>query len=180
MVFHAQGVRLRPRFRLRIQLQSGWPRDRQPHVDDAGETISICGPIRLGQPRPHDVDDLPLRPRDDNPVRRHGPPVQHDRNGVPDAGNPHAQLHLDSRRATYGSASQLLTVGSGGSPARYASVSETRTYNNMLQLTHLVSAAGLPTPKRIPAAASTSNTSTIQAIIMEEWRRPSTTRSAKR
>ena len=46
--------------------------------------------------------------------------------------------------ATYGSAGQLLTVGSGGITGVYratASVSETRTYNNMLQLTHLVSSA---------------------------------------
>ncbi len=44
--------------------------------------------------------------------------------------------------ATYGSASQLLTVGgSGFNGTITASLNETRTYNNMLQLTHLVSSA---------------------------------------
>ena len=44
--------------------------------------------------------------------------------------------------ATYGSAGQLLTVGGSGiTGAVTTSVNETRTYNNMLQLTHLVSSA---------------------------------------
>ncbi len=44
--------------------------------------------------------------------------------------------------ATYGSAGQLLTVGgSGFNGTITASLNETRTYNNMLQLTHLVSSA---------------------------------------
>ena len=44
--------------------------------------------------------------------------------------------------ATFGSAGQLLTVGgSGFNGTITASLSETRTYNNMLQLTHLVSSA---------------------------------------
>ncbi len=61
---------------------------------------------------------------------------------IPPGGGPCANDSWTAGVATYGSASQLLTVGSGGiTGANSASVSETRTYNNMLQLTHLVSSA---------------------------------------
>ncbi len=56
------------------------------------------------------------------------PPVQH--------------LHLDSRRRHLWLGQSVADRGSGGiTGASSASVSETRTYNNMLQLTHLVSSA---------------------------------------
>ena len=58
-------------------------------------------------------------------------------------GNPQCSNYTwTAGNATYGSAGQLLTVGGSGiTGAITASVNETRTYNNMLQLTHLVSSA---------------------------------------
>ena len=60
----------------------------------------------------------------------------------PGGGGPCSNQTWTAGIATYGSANQLLTVGSGGiTGVSTASVSETRTYNNMLQLTHLTSSA---------------------------------------
>jgi RHS repeat-associated protein len=58
-------------------------------------------------------------------------------------GNPQCNNYTwTAGNATYGSAGQLLTVGGSGiTGAVTTSVNETRTYNNMLQLTHLVSSA---------------------------------------
>ena len=64
----------RPVFRLRVQLQSGRSRHGQPDADDARQQPPRSeGAIRLGQPGPHDSDDISFGTGDELSVRPHGP-----------------------------------------------------------------------------------------------------------